>query len=116
MDADCARTQTHLRLRTSPSTASGPDSRLSRTACDTALPRAALNFQDHAQFPTGIQATGTPTAAAMTYATSPGVGLRVTGVTQAGYTARAQHRAAEVGVHDDHLLRGRFRRGHGSDR
>ena len=29
--------------------------------------QAALHYQDHAQFPTGIQATGTPTAAARSY-------------------------------------------------
>lgn len=52
--------------------------------------QAALHFQDFDQFPTAIQATGTPTAAAMTYATSPGVGLRITGVSQQGYTVRAR--------------------------
>lgn len=52
--------------------------------------QAALHYQDFAQFPSGIQATGTPTASTMTYATSPGVGLRVTGVSQQGYTVRAR--------------------------
>ncbi|HST59584.1 MAG TPA: type II secretion system protein [Longimicrobium sp.] len=53
--------------------------------------QAALHYQDfQGAFPTAIQATGTPTAGTMTYATSPGVGLRVTGVTQAGYTVRAR--------------------------
>lgn len=52
--------------------------------------QAALHYQDHAQFPTAVQATGTPAATTMTYATSPGVGLRITGVTQQGYTVRAR--------------------------
>jgi type II secretory pathway pseudopilin PulG len=52
--------------------------------------QAALHYQDFQQFPTAIQATGTPTASTMTYATSPGVGLRITGVSQQGYTVRAR--------------------------
>jgi type II secretory pathway pseudopilin PulG len=53
--------------------------------------QAALHYQDfQGSFPTGIQATGTPTAATMTYATSPGVGLRISGVSQQGYTVRAR--------------------------
>lgn len=53
--------------------------------------QAALHYQDfQGAFPTAIQATGTPTAATMTYATSPGVGLRITGVSQQGYTVRAR--------------------------
>jgi type II secretory pathway pseudopilin PulG len=52
--------------------------------------QAALHFNDWAQFPTGIQASGTPTAITMTYATSPGVGLKITGVSQSGYTVRAR--------------------------
>lgn len=52
--------------------------------------QAALHYQDHAQFPTAVQASGTPAATTMTYATSPGVGLRITGVTQQGYTVRAR--------------------------
>ena len=52
--------------------------------------QAALHYQDFQGFPTGIQATGTPTASTMTYATSPGVGLKISGVSQAGYTVRAR--------------------------
>lgn len=52
--------------------------------------QAALHFQDFHQFPTAVQVTGTPTAATMTFATSPNVGLRITGVSQAGYTVRAR--------------------------
>jgi type II secretory pathway pseudopilin PulG len=52
--------------------------------------QAALHFQDFAQFPSAIQATGTPVAGTMTYATSPGVGLRITAVSQQGYTVRAR--------------------------
>lgn len=52
--------------------------------------QAALHYQDFQQFPTAIQTAGTPTAATMTYATSPGVGLRITGVSQQGYTVRAR--------------------------
>lgn len=52
--------------------------------------QAALHYQDFAQFPTGIQESGTPTATTMTYATSPGVGLQITGVTQQGYAVRAR--------------------------
>lgn len=52
--------------------------------------QAALHYQDFAQFPTAIQASGAPTAATMTYATSTGVGLRITGVSQQGYTVRAR--------------------------
>jgi hypothetical protein len=37
-----------------------------------------------------LAASGTPTAATMTYATSPGVGLKITGVSQSGYTVRAR--------------------------
>lgn len=52
--------------------------------------QAALHYQDFQQFPTAVQATGTPAAATMTYATSPGVGLRITGVSQQGYSVRAR--------------------------
>jgi type II secretory pathway pseudopilin PulG len=52
--------------------------------------QAALHFQDFHQFPTAGQVTGTPTAATMTFATSPNVGLRISGVSQAGYTVRAR--------------------------
>ncbi|HST59585.1 MAG TPA: type II secretion system protein [Longimicrobium sp.] len=53
--------------------------------------QAALHYQDfQGAFPTAIQATGTPTAARMTYATSPGVGLRISNVSQQGYTVRAR--------------------------
>jgi type II secretory pathway pseudopilin PulG len=52
--------------------------------------QAALHYQDFQQFPTAIQASGQPTASTMTYATSSGVGLRITGVSQQGYTVRAR--------------------------
>lgn len=52
--------------------------------------QASLHYQDFHQFPTAIQATGAPTAATMTYATSQGVGLRISGVSQQGYTVRAR--------------------------
>lgn len=52
--------------------------------------QAALHFQEFQQFPSGIQASGTPTSTTMTYATSSGVGLRITGVSQQGYTVRAR--------------------------
>lgn len=52
--------------------------------------QAALHYQDFQGFPTATQVTGTPTAATMTYATSPGVGLRISGVSQQGYTVRAR--------------------------
>jgi type II secretory pathway pseudopilin PulG len=52
--------------------------------------QAALHYQDFQQFPTAIQSSGQPTATTMTYATSSGVGLRITGVSQQGYTVRAR--------------------------
>jgi type II secretory pathway pseudopilin PulG len=52
--------------------------------------QAALHYQDFQQFPTAIQASGQPTASTMTYATSSGVGLQITGVSQQGYTVRAR--------------------------
>ena len=52
--------------------------------------QAALHYQDFAQFPSAVQVSGTPTASTMTFATSPGVGLKITGVTQSGYTVRAR--------------------------
>jgi type II secretory pathway pseudopilin PulG len=52
--------------------------------------QAALHYQEFHQFPTAVQASGTPTAATMTLPISPGVGLRITGVSQQGYTVRAR--------------------------
>jgi type II secretory pathway pseudopilin PulG len=52
--------------------------------------QAALHYQDHHQYPTAIQASGTPTTSTMTFPTSEGVGIRITSVSQAGYTIRAR--------------------------
>jgi type II secretory pathway pseudopilin PulG len=52
--------------------------------------QAALHYQDFHQYPTAIQASGSPTAATMTFPTSQGVGIRITNVSQAGYTIRAR--------------------------
>lgn len=52
--------------------------------------QAALHYQDFHQYPTAIQASGSPTTATMTFPTSEGVGIRITNVSQDGYTIRAR--------------------------
>lgn len=52
--------------------------------------QAALHYHAFGQYPTAIQAAGIATATTMTFATSHGVGLRITGVSQEGYAVRAR--------------------------
>lgn len=52
--------------------------------------QAALHYQEFDQFPSAVQTTGQPTAATMTLPIEPGVGLRITGVSQQGYSVRAR--------------------------
>lgn len=52
--------------------------------------QAALHYQDFHQYPTAIQASGSPATATMTFPTSEGVGIRITNVSQDGYTIRAR--------------------------
>ena len=52
--------------------------------------QAALHYQDFHQYPTAIQASGAPATATMTFPTSEGVGIRITNVSQDGYTIRAR--------------------------
>ncbi len=52
--------------------------------------QAALHYQDFHQYPTAIQASGTESASTMTYPTSDGVGIKITNVSQDGYTIRAR--------------------------
>jgi len=52
--------------------------------------QAALHYQDFHQYPTAIQASGSPTTATMTFPTSEGVGIKITTVSQDGYTIRAR--------------------------
>jgi type II secretory pathway pseudopilin PulG len=51
---------------------------------------AALHYQDFHQYPTAIQPSGTETASTMTFATSDGIGIKITNVSQDGYTIRAR--------------------------
>lgn len=52
--------------------------------------QAALHYQAFHQYPTAVQPSGTESASTMTYPTSDGVGIKITNVSQDGYTIRAR--------------------------